>query len=441
MYVFPNVIIEHVSLGFYLVGAPGLLTNTLLILEALAAAATTPARSSANEIGTPVRTSLRQPVPMGRASVEPPAAATTPSPSSATATVSPSGSSASPGARNRLKRKQAPLAVWESSSQDPSTREFQAGLRCELVEAAHSSALQSKDLPKVINSVQVYEDMRKFFFKEYFDRKKELAKAADQETIREMRNRARLLFARLDVKARITLARKAAASTNCEFTKAQKLDLENKATLLGAIEEAKNGEGSYRFLRNTGAVLTWQSRLKLSFEAPEGVRSVNETVEWLRQHPPLVALWARFQKFVDKVCQEKLRASQWSMAAELCTWTLLETQTVQVHLHLGITKSGGEFYFRSAEHAGVVFEGMIPHSSSKTIPGVSLQGRVYSKGRKKEAKQRQNHAASLFAVHYYLQCESKVGSIFRDGTQQPFRQYPVRPSWITAWVQARSLFN
>ena len=316
---------------------------------------------------------------------------------------------------------------------------FQEGLRCERVEEALAEALQSRDLPKVVNAAEVYDNMRKCFFKEYFDRKKALSTSGDPETVRELRNKARLRFAALGLQERITLAQKAAASTQCDFTAAQRTDLENKAVLLGALAEARASDLDTKFLRGKGAVLTYVSRRKMQFTAPEGVRSVEETVNWLRQRPPMVALWARFRTFAAKVSEEKLLVSQWSIAAELCTVTLAEEGKVQVHLHLGVTKGGGELYYKTAEAAGVIFEGLVPHSNSRSIPGVSLQGGNRGSQNRLGAKKLALQVTALNAVHYYLQCEEKLGSICRDGSKEPFKQYPVKASWISAWVQAWAL--
>ena len=310
----------------------------------------------------------------------------------------------------------------------PSTRAFATAVQEEKVETARAQALRTAPLPRVVSAETVYDDLRTQFFDEYFEKKKAKA-CSDQESVRDLRNKARLLFSKLSAKERISLCHRAAAKEG--VTAERKQDLEAKAVLLGAALEAKEAPSKPKFLRGGGVVTTYMSSRVLLFAIPDEVESVEEAVEYCRKSRQVTEIFQRFCEHVEKVAQGVLRATQWSASAELCVETFLEKQVLRVHLHGGYHRSDGVWNFNTAAQAGLVFEGIVPHNNSKKIPGISFCGTPFSSKRKQNSRRDANY----MAIHYYIQCESKVGSIFRAGSKQPFTGYGVKGSWITTWKQ------
>ena len=331
--------------------------------------------------------------------------------------------------RTALKRKREPTSAYEHSSQWPCTALFSSAVQQERVEEAHRQTLLQAPLPRVLNPQQVYDDMRTQYFKEYFARKRERAQY-DQDSVREMRAKARLVFSKLTVSERVSLARRASQEPGVEKERA--LDLENKALCLQAQQEVRDAGSAKFFVHAKGMINTYQSTKHLLFEMPEGVASVDDAVAYLMKKPELVALFNRFCAHVSGVAQSKLQATQWSASAELCTETFVERHVLRVHLHAGYHRSGSEWKWSTAKAAGLEFEGMLPHNNTaKIVPGVSFGGKQCSSFRKKNTRA----DANFMAIHYYIQCENKVGTLLRQGSKQPFTGYGVKGAWITSWTQ------
>ena len=168
--------------------------------------------------------------------------------------------------RTALKRKREATPAYEHSSERPATKAFQTALQEAKVEEARAQAMGSQPLPKVVSPERVYEDMRAQYYDEYFERKKARA-GVEQETVREMRAKARLLFSKLTVPDRVSLARRAAQRPGIEKERAK--DLENKAVCLQAMLELRDAASSKYFVRAKGMINTYQSTKHLLFEKPE----------------------------------------------------------------------------------------------------------------------------------------------------------------------------
>ena len=326
----------------------------------------------------------------------------------------------------RPKRK-AEGSFYEHSDSFPATKVFRTAIQEQKVELAHEQALRSRNIPKVHNPSQVYDDMRRKFFLEYFDRRKSIAES-DSESVRSMRLKARLAFSRLSVVDRIALARRAAVMVG--ISPEQKQDLENKAICLEAMRDLRQSEGK-RYVQAKGMLNTYNSTKYLLFEKPEKVVTVADAVRYLTQNAYLQALFARFVEFTEDVAEKKMKATQWSASAELCLETFAKQEVLRVHLHNAFHRSGSIIEFADARQAGLIFEGIIPHNNIRTIPGVFFSGKQNTMLRRANSRA----DANFMALHYYCQCENKHGSLMRDGSKLPFTGYVVKGSWITSWRQ------
>ena len=122
--------------------------------------------------------------------------------------LSTGSSSSSSSSRTRLKRKSECKEVWVDLAKSPVTTQFREALKHQKLEAAEQGVMQARDIPRVVNTAGVYEEMRKVFFKEYFEQQRASKHTNDEETVRTIRQKARLRFAKITSLERIQLARR-----------------------------------------------------------------------------------------------------------------------------------------------------------------------------------------------------------------------------------------
>ena len=147
---------------------------------------------------------------------------------------------------------------------------------------------------------------------------------------------------------------------------------------------------------------------------PEKVNNVWQ--QWVKH-------WGETAKFLGLVAC--------TSAAEICTETFSQCKgaSVKMHLHVfGHAKNKMHHY--SPQSARCVFQRKIPWSNC--VPGINF--RDFSRaGTGKEAE---SDNKNVWAGHYYLSCQAKLGSVFVQSTHRAFKGYAVQPQWVTKWVQA-----
>ena len=142
--------------------------------------------------------------------------------------------------------------------------------------------------------------------------------------------------------------------------------------------------------------------------------AVNQVCEQLRTHPGLLKLWEEFSELVHG-WKDTLYLASVAFSFELCTHTLAKERMIRVHAH-AFLRNGGKI--RINRGSFLSFHGVEPHRSDQGSGGT-----VKARG------------SSGNAGLYYLQTP-KIGSIFRSGSLEPFKDYLVSGEWIMNLVQA-----
>ena len=252
------------------------------------------------------------------------------------------------------------------------------------------------------------------------------------DSVRVLRAKARLAFTKCTLEDKIDLAREATNEPGLDPT--LRKDLCCKIALLKAEQECSAATSkTRRVLEAKSACFTWYSDT-LHLEVPPAqppLESLEAAVRWVQSLQAVQLLWQDFLLHLEKAASEKLCADQWSAALEICTDTFLNSdkRSVKCHLHFGVSKKQKMVFWTFAS-AGLVYRGLKPHCSSDKIPGVIIANEKAAAGGRGP-----RYSGSNNAVHFYLQCESKKGSVFRSGTKMPFRQYPVKAAWLSHWLQ------
>ena len=308
---------------------------------------------------------------------------------------------------------------------------FRDAVRREILEEAEKASAADPPLPRVVDPKQTYEHMRQQFQREYYEKKKAQVPGfeSDAETVRSLRVKVRLLFSKLTFPERAALARRAA--TQGSLSEDARRDLENRAILLEAQHEGKVLDKKV-WLHARTALLTYISAnaSSLNYMCPAEITTVEGAVRYLQRMTSLKAFFGEFVGWVEKTGEERLKSLQWAASVELCVDTFKKDRVLRVHLHAA-WRSDREMWVTSPK--ALAFKGMIPTYTGSNIGGVSVRGSQDHLGAKGDNKTGRTGAQN--AAFYYLQCEAKIGSVFRQGSNEPFVGYPIKAAWITTWVQ------
>ena len=142
----------------------------------------------------------------------------------------------------------------------------------------------------------------------------------------------------------------------------------------------------------------------------------DELSEHARQLPEVQQLWKDFGAFVERLCAD-LHAPNWACCLEICLVTFDQEQRLRIHAHLFMRNEVQQI--RCECRRMISYRGTHPHMKD------TLWGKKLSKG-------------SSWAGAYYC-LAPKVGSVFRNGSVQRFRDFPVDPSWIFNMVEAQKI--
>ena len=217
------------------------------------------------------------------------------------------------------------------------------------------------------------------------------------------------------------------AADDATLNEVAKRDLLNHAIFLEAQSESRSSEPK-KWLQARTALVTFifANASALNYVCPQHIKIVAEATVYLQGMTSLKAFFGRFVGWVERTGEERLKCVQWAASAELCADTFVKERVLRIHLHAS-WRCKIVMVVRTAKT--LIFEGLVPHYDGPNIGGVSLQGVQESLGAKKENETGRTGAQN--AAFYYLQCEAKIGSIFRQGTKEPFLGYPCKAAWIT----------
>ena len=310
---------------------------------------------------------------------------------------------------------------------------FREAMRREILEEAEKSSAADPPLPRVVDSAQTYERMRQQFQKEYYEKKKAQVPGieSDPETVRSLRVKVRVLFSKLNIPERIALARRAA--TDGSLTENARRDLLNRAILLEAQQESQSLDRKH-WLHARTALLTYISATEpsLNYTCPAHITTVEAAVQYLQGMTSLKAYFGEFVGWVEKKGEERLKSTQWAASVELCVDTFKKDRYLRVHLHAAWRS---DRQMEVNKPIALAFKGLVPKYFGPNLAGVSIQGAQEALGSKGANKT--GRAGGQNAAFYYLQCEAKIGSVFRQGSKEPFVGYTIKAAWITIWLQVR----
>ena len=179
----------------------------------------------------------------------------------------------------------------------------------------------------------------------------------------------------------------------------------------------QKGDCSWWFLLARTVILTWNGDWGLftgtGLAPGTGWRVV---VAFLQSHPPFVALWTEFKAHCERL-SDLLGAVKHAFSMELCVKTWEQDGEVRVHGHLYLNAERNRMSCARAQLAS--FKDSRPHKSHKVA---ALN----------------NRACSGFAGCYYLLAPT-VGLIRNESNVRPYKDFGVRPEWITNMVRAEKV--
>jgi len=355
--------------------------------------------------------------------------ATTPS-----SCVSPVNLFGSPMNRVAMKRKGPPPLHYKDSHRFESTQSLaQYILHKELATPpAMPDIDELPELTRIVDSKRIYDTMRIQFETEFMNKKRARDITLDEmgEAARTLRMQARIALKRLGDNPRIQLIDRCLQSdAGSSFSRDLITDLKMKqAHLKAQIDVSKRPKERF-FVRNKNVILTYHSdslivpNMRSNMTMAEVVREVQCLTTYFE-------IWNEFRNTIHDAAEHMPFPVEWSAAMEVCTQTYANEHYVRLHFHAGLT-AFQVIVFRSPAESGFMFKNMVPKAHTNGVPGVSFASSGGHSGSSKSSGRHGGHSA----VHYYLQCEAKIGSVFRDGSKKPFSGYMVRPAWITGWLQ------
>ena len=335
---------------------------------------------------------------------------------SASASSSAPASSSSESHR-RLKRKSAAQGVYEDSSAWASSVNFAEAMAAEVEEVRQEA---KEPIPTVGDPQQTHEAMRRFYVTEQLEKER---KVDPEAQVRTLRGKLRLGFAKLTVKQRQALALRAAEKeANLEL----KADLQARASLYDLqLEEASHKPAvTLKWLDSKSFLLTWQHK-SWSWRPPTPFANLSEALTALRSDARAIAIWDKFRTS-QQATQAQLRLAALTLSAEVCTesFEACGRAEVKVHFH-AFGHAVGKVRVRTAQEGGHVFWGVRPDNNA--IPGIVFRG-------DRAGASKKDDSGLYWAGHYYLCCEAKLGLVWSWSSKRVFKDYRVRPQWITAWL-------
>ena len=134
---------------------------------------------------------------------------------------------------------------------------------------------------------------------------------------------------------------------------------------------------------------------------------VNMVADAVRDMVAFEDLQQKMNNFVEGFVKQH-HADSWAYSLELCPKTLLEKRVVRVHAHMYIAKHTA---FRLKDPSALVFMETTPVEATTVVIGTSTRAT----------------SRNFAGLYYYV--AKKVGSIYRQGSHEPFTGFPVNLSW------------
>ena len=72
---------------------------------------------------------------------------------------------------------------------------------------------------------------------------------------------------------------------------------------------------------------------------------------------------------------------------------------------------------------------------NNSVPGIAFRG---EKGKEND---KSSDKSLVWAGRYYLACEAKLGQVFSWSTKRVFKDYRVKPQWVTAWLSVIAMIS
>ena len=335
----------------------------------------------------------------------------------------PSSASSSSSVRRALKRKSPAVGEWASSETLPSSVTFAAALAA----AADLDEEAKVKVPKVEDYASTIEALRRHHCAELLERERRLD---PQATVRSLRAKMRLDFKKLTAKQKEKLARRAAEQSTTEV----KADLLARAELYKLEhEEGGHRRDRSRWLCAKSFLLTWNHRTWVFRQESGAFAHLEQAVEYVRKSARANAIWDQFVKEQQKTLA-KLHLEALTLAAELCVESFEECgrTEVKLHLHSFGHVAVGKLQCQTADDAGHMFWGVRPFNN--TVPGVTFRGDRGAGG-----KEKSDDKGQVWAGHYYLTCDAKLGGVWSWSSKRVFKDYRVRPQWLTAWISVGAM--
>ena len=170
-------------------------------------------------------------------------------------------------------------------------------------------------------------------------------------------------------------------------------------------------------LKTQTCLLTFQGDwgvLELGPNLPQDP-ATDQLTQHVREMLEAQTLWKAFLAFAEPLAAE-LHAPFWACCMEICLKTFQEQKQLRLHLHLYLKSEVQQLRCESAKK--LRFKCTDPHLKD------TLRG-------KKVAK------ANWAGAYYCL--APKRGSVFRHGTIQRFRDFPIDPSWIFNMIEGEKI--
>ena len=181
-----------------------------------------------------------------------------------------------------------------------------------------------------------------------------------------------------------------------------------------------------RLRHSRSALLTWNGAWgecadslgkSLSPAAEPGVLDEN-TLQRIREHPSVVALWVDFLSWMNVLANDT-GAGAWACALEVCTRALKEEGRCRIHAHAFLKR---DRHLAVTSLRRFAFRGCMPHCGGSGEQAGKM------------------HARGSWCGCYYLQV-AKIGTLYSQGNKQPYVDYPVNPSWIFNLLQGGKVSN
>ena len=283
-------------------------------------------------------------------------------------------------------------------------------------DAANSDALQT--FPRAVHK-KAWARMRELFCSERATAFRADEHSAPAQCWEARRHDARVAFQELDAAARAALAHRAL------LLAVERGDLPEVVQCLRRKAQGP-AEGQFFVDRKCAVLLTYNGPwglvhgAGLAAEVFDAAVPAESAAVALRNHVPLQNLWRRFQDRIVQIA-DSTSSNRWSACFEVCGRSLSRATVPRVHAHVFL-ESTQPLSIARADALCVL--NTIPYRSQEQILHLNGRGRA-------------SHTAAA-AGHYYVRCP-KVGSVWSVGSHEPYKDYPVKAEWVTAYWQAGKL--